>query len=250
MCDNPNCKCDDEAGTDDCIKKGRDGRNGRDGKDGQPGKRGPKGEKGDKGECVIHNCRRRRSFDEFSDNECDEIVCKKYALDFTGNCKESKAVYKIANINLVTYGFRASCTNVDCQPLPLCIKSNRHKNGLGCDSNDAHFIQIDLGDYIRVKDLRCGAPKIKIGEIQKYERIYIFGSNTLGSLGKELYSYINNDECSCSHEVIIPSFNSDNLTKTGDLYLYGVLPFRYISVSACNGSVILNSITLFLKDCC
>lgn len=147
------------------------------------------------------------------------------------------------------YGFKQN----ESAAHPLCIKadsSKSHKNGLCCVNKDSceTFLQIDLGDFIRIRNLSCADPKLKIGNIQKYEKIIISGSNILGSLGKELYSYTNSEDSHGFHEIIIPSFDTQNLTKTGDLYLYGSIPFRYISISACNSGVVLNSLTVYLNE--
>jgi len=84
------------------------------------------------------------------------------------------------------------------------------------------------------------------------EGFQIYGSNTLGPLGTPLYSYINTVDdtlANVSRTVVIPSYNTTNLTSTGDIYLYGAVPFRYISVTAISGDVTLNLLTLNLCSC-
>jgi len=135
-----------------------------------------------------------------------------------------------------------------------------HENGIGFandlllnDEIDAlHFAQIDLGDFIRAKTLKCNDPKIKIGSIQLTEGFAIYGSNIVGQIGVLLYSYTNlidSTDANASKEFIIPSYNTTNLSNTGDLYKYGTVPFRYISVTALTGNVTLNLLTLYLCSC-
>jgi hypothetical protein len=115
-----------------------------------------------------------------------------------------------------------------------------------------HFAQIDLGDFIRAKNLKCADPTIKIGSIQVDEGFAIYGSNTLGQKGVLLYTYTNtidNTDINASKEIIIPSYNTSNLTSSGDLYKYGSIPFRYISVTALVSNVTLNLLTLYLCEC-
>ena len=137
-----------------------------------------------------------------------------------------------------------------------------HENGLGFvndifgdnEIDNEHFIQIDLGDYIRLKRLNCFDPKIKIGSIQidnNGEQFKIYGSNKLGYIGILLKTYTNtldNSDLNASKEITIPSYNTTDMSSTGDLYLYGPIPFRYISVTAGAGSVMLNSLTLYFCE--
>ena len=114
-----------------------------------------------------------------------------------------------------------------------------------------HFVQIDLGDFIRTRNLKCGDPQMKIGSIQQNEGFKIYGSNTLGTLGVELYNYTNTtgNSDNDSQQFVIPSYNSVDLTNSGDLYLYGSIPYRYISVTASAGNVTLNTLTFYLCNC-
>jgi hypothetical protein len=52
-----------------------------------------------------------------------------------------------------------------------------------------------------------------------------------------------------SKEIVIPSYNTTDKTSTGDLYKYGTIPFRYISIKAISGDVTLNLLTLTLCGC-
>jgi hypothetical protein len=148
-------------------------------------------------------------------------------------------------------------------PSNLYVKtgdSPSHENGIGfvADITDPtkqheidslHFAQIDLGDFLRIKTLKCTDPTIKVGSIQVGEGFQIYGSNVLGQIGQLLYSYINtNSNTTASQEFVIPSYNTTDVTSSGDLFKYGTLPFRYISVTAITGNVTLNLLTLYL--CC
>ena len=83
---------------------------------------------------------------------------------------------------------------------------------------------------------------MKISGIQKHEKVTIYGSNTLGERGQHLYCYTNTSESTMCKELTIPSFDTTNLTKSGDLYLYGPCAFKYISVVSCNKTVYLTSL--------
>ena len=109
-----------------------------------------------------------------------------------------------------------------------------------------------MGDFNRVKTIKCLDPTIKIGSVQLGEGFRIYGSNTLGQMGTLLYTYINtidNSDTNASKQIVIPSYNTKNRTNTGDLYLYGAIPFRYISVTATTGNITLNLLTLYLCNC-
>jgi hypothetical protein len=148
-------------------------------------------------------------------------------------------------------------------PSNLYVKtgdSPSHENGIGFvtditnptkqhEIDSLHFAQIDLGDFIRAKTLKCADPTIKIGSIQVEEGFQIYGSNVLGQIGQLLYTYINTNSdtnSNASREFVIPSYNTTDLTSSGDLFKYGTLPFRYISVTAIHGNVTLNLLTLYL----
>ena len=174
-----------------------------------------------------------------------------------GGPQDTKIVYRIPNqCAFVVYGF--DLANL---PANLYVKAGNtpaHENGIGFISdlpnndheiNPTHHAQIDLGDFQRIKSTKCADPTLTIGSIQLGEGFQIYGSNTLGPMGTLLYTYTNtvdNTAANVSRTVVIPSYNTTNLTKTGDIYLYGAVPFRYISVTAVAGDVTLNLLTLNL----
>ena len=63
------------------------------------------------------------------------------------------------------------------------------------------------------------------------------------------YNTVDNSDANASKQFIVPSYNTTNLTITGDLYKYGTTPFRYISVTATTGNVTLSLLTLYLCSC-
>ena len=167
-----------------------------------------------------------------------------------------KLIYNIPNaINFIVYGFTTLGV-----PSNLYVRTGEttdYENGIGFSTdlliNDRidtlHFAQIDLGDFIREKRLKCSDPKIKIGSIQLGEGFAIYGSNVLGVIGQSLYTYTNlidNADANAAKEITIPSYNTVDHTIDGDLYKYGSVPFRYISVTALVGNVTLNLLTLSL----
>ena len=107
-------------------------------------------------------------------------------------------------------------------------------------------VQLDLGDYNRVKTLNCSPPRMKLSCIQKHEKVTIYGSNTRGERGQQLYCYTNTSDNTMCKELTIPSFDTTNQTKSGDLYQYGTSPFKYISVVTCNKEVVLHSLMFWL----
>jgi hypothetical protein len=107
-------------------------------------------------------------------------------------------------------------------------------------------VQLDLGDYNRVKTLNCPPPRMKLSCIQKHEKVTIYGSNTRGERGQQLYCYMNTSDNTMCKELTIPSFDTTNQTKSGDLYQYGTSPFKYISVVTCNKEVTLNCLMFWL----
>jgi len=273
-CKKERCRCRD--GKDG--KDGRDGKNGLRGPKGDTGERGQKGEKGEpgergprgeKGEC---NCDHDNESDKCKRThacECNECECKKVILNFSeyASCKtgpqNSKLIYKISNyFILMVYGFKLDDAHECHSPCQLFVKHNSakpHKSGLGCVDNECNeitskrFVQIDLGDFVRQRSLKCMDPRIRLSGIKKYEQVSIYGSNVFGELGKRIYTYVNNSE-NCENnehntqETIIPSYNTTNLTKTGDLYLYGTQPYRYISITACNGGILLHSLIFYISE--
>jgi hypothetical protein len=196
-----------------------------------------------------------------SDCSCVQYINTFITSDLSGGPQGPKLIYTIPNtIHFMVYGFDLLGT-----PSNLFIRTGEtpdYENGIGFVSdllNDneidsQHFAQIDLGDFIRVKKLKCDDPLLKIGSIQVGEGFAIYGSNTLGQKGTLLYSYTNtvdNTPAHASQQFVIPSYNTTNLTSTGDLYKYGPVPFRYISVTATGltGNVTLNLLTLTLCQC-
>jgi hypothetical protein len=193
------------------------------------------------------------------DCSCVEYVNTFITKDLSGGAQGPILIYNIPNvINFVIYGFDTLGV-----PSNLYIRtgnSKAYENGIGFvkdlmndnEIDTLHFAQIDLGDFIRKKSLKCSDPKIKIGSIQLGEGFSIFGSNTLGQIGTLLYSYTNTidtTDINASKEIIIPSYNTTNLTSSGDIYKYGSVPFRYISVTAVGGNVTLNLLSLYLCSC-
>jgi hypothetical protein len=210
--------------------------------------------------CECENCESKKL--QCSCNKCSrvaeiEIKCAEFNIDFSKPCSSlikhpTKIIYKVDDkFILMVYGFAVS-ENSSCQS-HLCIKTdsrNNCDNGiyLSCKDSDRcvkHFIQIDLGDYIRIKNLKCPLPKIRIGG--SHDKFYIYGSNKLGVLGHQLN--INKSEKKCVYDpaFIIPSFNTTDFTEYGDLSKYGVIPFRYIGIMAhCGTNVCLNSLCFYL----
>ena len=239
MCDR-SCNCREHD------SKNRSSRHGNVCKDGRDGKKGEKGAR-ESCQCLEADC---------CSSHHETEGCSKYVLDFLQNTscgqQDCKRVYAISNRGiLVVYGFTIH-NDHECSPCALYIRNSTHKHGLGCWDNCTneidhnHCIQIDFGDYIRSRHWKCSAPTMTVSGIQPYEQIVIYGSNTLGALGKRIYSYTNESGSCESRDIVLPSFNSTNLTKTGDIYQYGTIPFRFLSITCRNASVVLHSITFFL----
>ena len=213
--------------------KGPQGEKGEKGEKGCEGPKGPQGEKGEKGE---KGCEGPRGL------PC-KPRCAKACIEFSEGCIQgcdAHKIYKVANLFVViVYGF------AEGRPKSFRIC----KNGLEVETCAKQFIQIDLSDYNRVKSLECPDPKIKFSPIQKYENIVIYGSNKLGELGKQLYSYTSESDSCTSKEITIPSFDTTNLTRSGDLYLYGPNAFKYISITGCNQSIFINSLLFAFSKC-
>ena len=108
------------------------------------------------------------------------------------------------------------------------------------------FIQLDMSDYTRVKHLCCTPPRMKLTGIQQYEKVVVYGSNTLGELGQQLYCYTNSSDSTMCKEFTIPSFDTVNLTRSGDVYTYGLSAFKYISITTCNKNIRLHSLSFSL----
>ena len=155
----------------------------------------------------------------------------------------------------VVYGFDLSNT-----PQNLFVRTGEtptYENGIGFVSdpddeiNTQHYVQVDLGDWQRVRNLECADPRIRIGSIQVGEGYTIYGSNSLGQRGVVLSTYTNtvdNSDANASREVVIPSYGTTDRTATGDLYRFGAVPYRYISVSAVSKNVTLNMLIFTMKS--
>jgi hypothetical protein len=179
--------------------------------------------------------------------------------DLSAGLQGPKIIYTLPNaIHFMVYGF--DLLGVPSNLFLRAGKTPDYENGIGFatdilndnEIDSQHFAQLDLGDFIRVKKLKCADPLLKIGSIQVGEGFAIFGSNTLGQKGTLLYSYTNlvdNTDAHASQQFILPSYNTTDLSPTGDLAKYGTVPFRYISVTAVGGNVTLNILTLTLCQC-
>jgi hypothetical protein len=137
-------------------------------------------------------------------------------------------------------------------------ESPQHENGIGFvndpnnEINNTGFVQIDLADFARVKVLKCADPTIKIGSIQTGEGFAIYGANQSGVLGTLLYSYTNpgpDNDANDAQELVIPTYNTTDYSTTGDLYRWGAIPFRYISVTAIEENVTLNQLRFWVCSC-
>ena len=109
---------------------------------------------------------------------------------------------------------------------------NPEKSGLGINIDVDHeinkktYIQLDLSGVLS-KIAEGSVPQITIQNIQKHEGFSLYGSNSVGSLGDELYS------------------SSDNpVTQT--IPLKWINSYRYISITASGelegANILLNSI--------
>ena len=228
--------------------RGSEGAKGCRGPEGPKGERGPAGSKGEKGE---KGCQGERGFDGPKGCRGPEgpvgpvgpagppctYSCTATTLDFSEACHSQ--VYTVGcgstQFNVVAYAG-------GCSPLRV----GRH--GIEVTHEG---IQLDLSDYNRVKTLNCSPPRMKFSCIQKHEKITIYGSNTRGERGQQLYCYTNTSDSTMCKELTIPSFDTTNLTKSGDLYLYGPSAFKYITVVTCNKEVMLHSLMFWLYklDC-
>ena len=141
--------------------------------------------------------------------------------------------------SIIAYGYSIDASQ---NIIPASLHS-RLGHGIGedglCIQGIDSFIQFDLADFIRLKTLKCEDPTIKIGSIQLNEGFEIYGSNQLGLLGTLLYTYINTtNPKEMTKELIIPSYNS----AFASLIIYGMIPYRFISVKAQmeNNIVVIN----------
>ena len=211
--------CRGEKGERGC--KGEQGERGCKGERGEQGCRGEKGERGCKGERGEQGCKgekgeRGPTGPAGPPGPSCEQSCVHYPVHITHTCYEKK-VYTVSNkCNLIGYRL----------PDKTCG-----------DSDSSLTLQFDLGDFIRIKNLKCPDPKLKIGCIYQHEHIKIYGSNDPDVLGHLLYTYTNKDYDKKSKELIIPSFDTTNKSREGDLCTYGSIPYRYITVSGSHKSI-------------
>jgi hypothetical protein len=192
------------------------------------------------------------------DCSCVQYVNTFINQDLSAGPQGIKIIYNVPKqFNFIVYGYDS--LNVASNLYIRTGETPGYENGIGFvndlgndnEIDTLHYVQIDLGDFIRVRSLQCADPVIAIGSVQVGEGFAIYGSNTLGQKGTLLYSYTNTTDNSATNaykHIVIPSYNTTNKSKTGDLYLYGATPFRYISVTATVGNITLNSLTFNL--CC
>lgn len=139
--------------------------------------------------------------------------------------------YTLNGITITAYGYTKSTTN-DIPTQLYGTNINPNKSGLGIDTDVDHkinkntYIQLDLSGVLS-KIEEGSVPQITIQNIQKHEGFSLYGSNSVGSLGDELYS------------------SSDN-PSTQLISLEWIHSYRYISITASGelegANVLLNSI--------
>jgi hypothetical protein len=96
-----------------------------------------------------------------------------------------------------------------------------------------------------LRTYKCSPPTITIGSIYPGDGFEIMGSDTLTITGPQIYSYTNNTSVQKTISIIIPSFETDN----NSLYKYGMAPFRYISLRAISGDIVLNDLQFSYCEC-
>jgi hypothetical protein len=110
-----------------------------------------------------------------------------------------------------------------------------------------HFIQFDMADIIRTRDDRCPATSLTVSHVCTGYGYEVYGSNTKGDIGNLITAegpngnpFTNEGEGCIARTAIIPSF------EMGDyIMLYGTVPpYRYISVRATAGEVVVGAITV------
>ena len=166
--------------------------------------------------------------------------------------------YQISNVaTIIAYGFAVNIIDPSLIGLPTNLYSRSghgvDEDGLGMlidSSSDheidtKHFVQLDLADLIKKQSLKCGPPTITIGSIQKDEGFIVYGSNKLGFLGVPIYTFIDVTGSTEVKTISIPSFETDFT----NILLYGLEPYRYISVRASGGNVIINNIVFSYCNC-
>lgn len=113
--------------------------------------------------------------------------------------------------------------------------------------DDLHFIQFDMADVIRTRDNRCDPVQITISHICTGYGFSISGSNTKGEIGVEIHGegpydnpFTNEGDGCISKTIPMPSFEMGIYT-----ILFGAVPpYRYISVTATAGEIVVHSITV------
>ena len=193
------------------------------------------------------------------DCSCVQYVITFINQDLSAGPQSTKIVYNVPNqFNFIVYGYDS--LNVASNLYIRTGETPGYENGIGfvndlggdTEIDTLHYAQIDLGDFNRVKKIKCTDPIIGIGSVQVGEGFAIYGSNVLGQKGILLYSYTNtidNTTANAYKQITIPSYNTKNKTSTGDLYLYGAVPFRYVSVTPTVGNITLNLLSFNLCNC-
>ena len=139
-------------------------------------------------------------------------------------------VFSAENVaNVVVRGFRRT----DQAMLAVKTSGGADENGVCSESSDDNlFIQLDLGDVLRCRTLRCAAPALRIGGIKaKGGTCKIYGSSAKGVQGSLLLECTNQASTVGVVDIPVPSYDTTNKTVSGDLCKYGVCPFQFISVS-------------------
>jgi len=95
-----------------------------------------------------------------------------------------------------------------------------------------------------LKSLKCGEPNISI-IVKPNSTFEILGSNQLSSIGIQLYTYTNNSSLQSEIKLVIPSYSDD----FPQLCLHGMVPYRYISVRAISGSVLISGLSFSFNNC-
>lgn len=75
--------------------------------------------------------------------------------------------------------------------------------------------------------------------------IFILGSNQLSFIGNQLYTYTNTSYLQSEIKIVIPSYSDD----FPQLCLYGMIPYRYISVRSISGSVLISELSFSFNNC-
>ena len=144
--------------------------------------------------------------------------------------------------NVVVRGFRRA------DQVQLSVKTGgaaADENGVCVESGgeDSVYMQLDLGDVLRGRTLRCAAPTLRIGGIKaKGGTCRIYGSSSRGAQGALLLECTNQANAVGVVDLPLPSYDTTNKTASGDLCKYGVSPFQFISVTG-GGDIVLCRLT-------